>query len=279
MKSFLPSPAQPVTEIHPVPARVPTLLAAQQVSLVLTGRQILRNVSLSLAKGEAVTLIGPNGAGKTSLVRLLLGLTPPSSGSVFRAPGVRIGLVPQRLNINPIMPLSVQRLMRLTQRWSWKTAQTALKAVLAQTGAESLLDRQVIDLSGGELQRVLLARALLNEPAILVLDEPVQGVDVQGQTALYALIREVREKLGCAVLMISHDLHMVMSMTDRVICLNQHVCCVGTPQAVSADPAFKNLFGPETDFLTPYRHYHDGIGQIVPLQSRQNEGEDVRETI
>jgi zinc transport system ATP-binding protein len=230
------------------------LLEGREITLRLGRTTVLNDVSLAVGSGEIVTVIGPNGAGKTSLLRVLLGLLPATSGTVHRRLGLSLGYVPQRLVIDPVLPLSVKRLMTLTAR---KPA-AAVHAALGETGVAGLIDAPVQTLSGGEFQRVLLARALLREPDLLVLDEPVQGVDFAGEAALYQLIGAIRERHGCGVLMVSHDLHTVMAATDRVICLNRHVCCAGRPAAVGRDPEFVRLFGPRAAAaLGVYAHRHD----------------------
>jgi len=241
----------------------PVIVAGDDLTVRYGRRAVLQNVSVRLRKGEALTVIGPNGAGKTTLIRCLLGLIPPSSGQVSRAPGLRVGMVPQRLTIDSVMPLPVRRLMTLTGR----VPRSRVLQALQRTGAAHLANSLVTDLSGGEFQRVLLARALLNDPDLLVLDEPVQGVDFAGQMALYQLIAELHHELGCAVLMVSHDLHMVMSATERVVCLNGHICCAGSPETVSVHPEFTRLFGPSASLISPYRHHHHGFGETVPLST------------
>lgn len=226
------------------------LLVLDAVSKSFQGRTVLTDVSLVIEAGEIVTLIGPNGAGKSTLIRIALGLTKPDGGRVTRSAGLTIGYMPQKVHVDALMPLTAERFLRL--RPGVKAADAA--AALGRVGLEGLGATPVQGLSGGEFQRLILARALLGRPRLLVLDEPVQGVDVGGQTALYRLISEVRRDLGCAVLMVSHDLHLVMSATDRVICLNTHICCSGAPQAVRADPAFRSLFGAGADALALYAH-------------------------
>ncbi len=194
-------------------------------------------------------MIGPNGAGKTTLVRIMLGLQKPDSGLVRQAPGLRIGYMPQKLHIDPTLPLSVAGFLALADPDPDKGARA-----LEKTGIPHLRRQSVYSLSGGETQRLLLARALLRRPGLLVLDEPVQGVDVNGQEALYQLITRIRDETGCGILMVSHDLHLVMAGTDEVLCLNGHICCHGSPAAVSADPAYRELFGVRT---APYTHHHD----------------------
>lgn len=229
------------------------LLQLEKVSLSLRQQTLLSEIDLNLAKREIMTIIGPNGAGKSTLLRIALGLQRPDSGTVTRAPGLRIGYMPQRLSINPLMPISVSRFLRMSQQ-----RRCSIKQALSRTGIAHLADRPLHDISGGETQRVLLSRALLAEPELLVLDEPAQGVDITGQTELYELIGELRDQLGCAVLMVSHDLHWVMAQTDTVICLNQHVCCHGHPETVSNDPAYLSLFGRRhAEAIALYQHDHD----------------------
>jgi len=229
------------------------LIRLAGVGVSFAGQSVLQDVQLSVQPGEIVTLIGPNGAGKTTLVRTVLGLLKPDSGSVWRKPKLRIGYMPQKLHVDATLPLSVLRFLRLVPGVDRASAQAAL----AEVGASQVIDSPLQSISGGELQRVLLARALLREPQLLVLDEPVQGVDVSGQAELYRLITQLRDRHGCGVLMVSHDLHLVMSTTDQVVCLNRHVCCSGHPEQVSFDPAFVELFGQDAKSLAIYHHHHD----------------------
>jgi len=241
-----------------------SLVSVRGVSLILGGQTVLHEVSLEVRRGEILTLIGPNGSGKTSLVRVVLGLTAPSAGSVRLRPGLRIGYMPQRLQVDPVLPLSVRRFLLLGGR----CPEARLQATLKEVGALRVVEHPIQAISGGELQRILLARALLREPDLLVLDEPVQGVDVNGQIELYELISRIRQRHGCGILMVSHDLHLVMAATDHVTCLNHHVCCSGAPEVVSRDPAYLGLFGTATDKLAVYTHHHnhahDLHGDIVP---------------
>lgn len=230
------------------------LAALEGIGVVFDGRTVLQDVSLEVGPGEIVTLIGPNGSGKTTLIRVLLGLLRPMTGSVRRRSGLTIGYVPQQVAVDPTLPLTVGRFLRLCA----PRAKARGPKVLAEVGGEGLLDSPFQSLSGGELKRVLLAQALLREPDLLVLDEPSAGVDVTGQAELYALVQAIRSRRGCGVLLISHDLHLVMAATDRVICLNHHVCCTGHPEAVSRDPAYLALFGTQLrDTLAVYTHHHD----------------------
>lgn len=230
----------------------PPLLAADHLTVVKGGRRILDGVDLEIASGEILTIVGPNGCGKTTLVRALMGLERPTAGRVRRLPGLRVGYLPQRLHVDPILPLTVRRLMTLTRR----ATPAAMRDALDEVRAAELLDAQVAELSGGELQRVLLARTLLGKPDLLVLDEPTQGVDYHGEIELYQLIADLRRRLGCAVLMISHDLHVVMAATDQVLCLHHHVCCHGQPQAVARHPAYRRLFGDAAAEIAVYSHHH-----------------------
>lgn len=231
-----------------------SLIEARDMSIRFGKRLVLEHVDFSIESGEIVTVVGPNGSGKSTLIRALLGVFTPASGKVSRRAGLRIGYVPQRLTIDGTMPMSVARFLALPVR----PAAGELRRVVDLVGIAGLEDRQMAALSGGQFQRVLLARALLVRPEILILDEPTQGLDQPGIASFYRLIEEVRRDLGCAVLLVSHDLHVVMSASDRVICLNGHVCCEGTPQVVSEAPEYRALFGVGTGgALALYRHDHD----------------------
>lgn len=230
------------------------LIRIEQGNVSFASQPVLEDISLELQQGEIVTLVGPNGSGKTTLVRVLLGLLPLDSGTVWRAPKLRIGYMPQKLAVHATLPLTVKRFLQLVPG----SKNSAIELALQETGALKVLNSPLQRISGGELQRVLLARALLREPQLLVLDEPVQGVDVNGQLELYNLIGRLRERYGCGVLMVSHDLHLVMRATDRVLCLNRHLCCTGKPEQVSHHPAFVALFGTQVaQDLAVYHHAHD----------------------
>ncbi len=231
-----------------------SLIAAEHLCVRFGGEEVLHDISLRVDPGEIVTIIGPNGSGKSTLLRALLGILPPAEGRVARAPGLRIGYVPQRLHIDRSMPMTALRFLSLPAHQPRNRA----LAALARCGVAEAAHRQMTDLSGGQLQRVLLARALLTDPALLILDEPTQGLDQPGEAAFYRLIEEVRRDTGAAVLMVSHDLHVVMSASDRVICLNGHICCEGTPRVVSNAPEYRALFGLGTQgALALYQHAHD----------------------
>ena len=230
------------------------LIRASGVDLRLGRTQILSHVDMTVGRGEIVTLVGPNGAGKSCLVRIILGLLAPSAGEVWRQPGLRVGYLPQHLSIDPVLPITVRRLLAL----AGPGAAGKIQAVLTEVGADTLAGRAMQDLSGGEFQRVMLARALLRDPDLLVLDEPLRGIDLGGQLALYDLIGRLRRDRGIGVLMVSHDLHIVMAATDRVVCLNHHVCCSGAPEAVSRSPEYAALFGDAAARqLAVYAHRHD----------------------
>ena len=231
-----------------------SLLSAQHVCVRYGDVEVLHDVSLSVAPGEIVTILGPNGSGKSTLLRALLGIVPVAEGRILRQAGLRIGYVPQKLAVERIMPITVRRFLSLPVRVGDKAASGAL----ARVGMEGQEGQQLSALSGGQLQRVLLARALLDQPGLLMLDEPTQGLDQPGEASFYRLIEEVRRDTGAAVLMVSHDLHVVMAASDRVICLNGHICCEGTPRVVSTAPEYRALFGLGTQgALALYRHEHD----------------------
>ncbi|MEJ8475302.1 metal ABC transporter ATP-binding protein [Roseibium algae] len=232
------------------------LFQLQQAGVKRGGQWLVRGVDLSVMRGEIVTLIGPNGSGKSTTAKLALGILEPSEGKSSRRSGLRVGYVPQKLLIDWTLPLSVARFMSLTARLS----AGEIDAALEKTGVQHLLHAEVRHLSGGEMQRVQLARAIARKPDLLVLDEPVQGVDYAGEIAIYDLISGLGEDIGCGILMISHDLHVVMAATDQVVCLNGHVCCRGTPKAVSQSPVFQKLFGHRGDAaLAVYEHNHDHV--------------------
>lgn len=230
------------------------LISLQGAGVQQKGRWLIRDVDLWVNPGEIVTLIGPNGSGKSTTLKAAIGLMGLQEGKAYKQPDLRIGYVPQKLAIDATLPLTVRRLMRIAGRYS----DELIDEMLTSVGMQDHADYAVHDLSGGEFQRVLLARAMIGQPDLLVLDEPVQGVDYAGEAALYDLIGKFRNKTGCGILLISHDLHVVMAQTDRVLCLNGHVCCTGTPQSVASSPKYLELFGHQASAsLALYQHHHD----------------------
>ena len=251
------------------PARPGTLISARGLCLTRGSRPILDGVDLDIGPGEIVTVIGPNGAGKTTLVRVLLGLEKPDKGEVRRREALIIGYAPQRFDRDPAIPMTVARFLTL----SAPASKERIAAVLEEVGAIRVSGQQLQGLSGGELQRVILARALIRNPELLVLDEPVRGVDYVGEAELYGLIGRIRTSRGLGVLLISHDLHVVMAQSDRVVCLNRHVCCHGIPQTVAQHPEYVRLFGPETArafgiYTHAHDHAHDLAGAPLPSDLR-----------
>lgn len=231
-----------------------SLISLDNAGIHRAGRWLVRGVSMVVDAGEIVTLIGPNGSGKSTTAKMALGLLRPDEGHVVQRTGLRVSYVPQKVSLDWTLPLTVSRFMRLTGHVGRGDAEAAIEA----TGVAHLADAEVRTLSGGEFQRVMLARAMARKPELLVLDEPVQGVDFTGEIELYDLIKRIRDELHCGILLISHDLHVVMAATDRVICLNGHVCCSGTPTAVASSAEYKALFGARAaSTLAVYEHHHD----------------------
>ncbi len=231
-----------------------SLITAANVCLHYGDDVVLHDIDFSIQSREIVTILGPNGSGKSSLLRLLIGALQPTAGQVSHRDDLRIGYVPQRLSVDTNLPMSVERFLRLGTR----ATSFQRKKWIEQIDIKRLLPMQVSQLSGGQLQRVMLAHALLDDPNILILDEATQGLDQQGEASFYRLIEQVRAEQACAVLLVSHDLHVVMSASDRVVCLNGHVCCEGAPTIVSAAPEYRALFGLGTEgALALYRHDHD----------------------
>ena len=215
---------------------------------------VLKNMNLSLNAGEIVTIVGPNGSGKTTLFKAIIGTVPLSKGTIEINPNLRIGYVPQQLKIDQTLPITVERFLKLSNI-NFEKSQDKTELIL---GSKDLFDVQINSLSGGEMQRVLLARALINDPQILLLDEATRGLDQPGVATFYRKIENIRKSTNCAILMISHDLHVVMSSSDRVICVNGHICCQGTPEIVATSPEYQALFGGDVDgTFALYRHHHD----------------------
>ncbi|MFN3624338.1 MAG: ATP-binding cassette domain-containing protein [Hyphomicrobium sp.] len=253
-----------------LPIDASALISARGICVSRHGRDLLIDVDLDIHEREIVTLIGPNGAGKTTLVRVLLGLEKPDRGIIHRRRDLRIGYVPQRFDSDAVIPMTVERFLALGASYG----EDSVAAILAQVDASSVRRQQLGELSGGELQRVVLARALLRSPNLLVLDEPVQGVDYSGEADLYNLIARLRDDKGFGVLLVSHDLHIVMARSDRVICLNHHVCCSGVPEAVAQHPSYGRLFGAEAArAFALYRHHHDHSHDLAGMPQREPGGE------
>ena len=231
-----------------------TLINVNNISLSHEGKNILDNVSFKLHPGEFITLIGPNGAGKSSLIKVLLGIIKQDSGEVIRNDHIKLGYTPQSFSANPYIPISVIDFLTLNQRLDNKFTEETYKL----TGIEDLINLPLKNLSGGELQKVLLTRALLNKPNVLILDEPVQNLDVDAQIQLYKLIQDIHQKQNCAVLMVSHDLHRVMKESTQVLCLYHHICCEGLPESILKDDQFNDLFADQIhDLMATYEHHHN----------------------
>ncbi len=230
-----------------------SLVKLQNAGVYKSSKWLVRNVSFELFKGQIVTLIGPNGSGKTTTAKMILKIFTVDEG-VVTSNARNMAYVPQKINIDWTLPLRVIDFMNITSHINHSQIIDALKL----TGVQKLLYNEVRNLSGGEFQRVLIARAIAKKPDLLVLDEPVQGVDFNGEIALYNLIKNISDSLNCGILLISHDIHFVMSSTDHVICLNGHICCSGTPSSVAKNPAYIKLFGEHTaSTLSLYKHHHD----------------------
>jgi zinc transport system ATP-binding protein len=244
------------------------LMTLDGVNKSFAGQHVLQNIDLQLNQSEITTLIGPNGAGKSTLVRIVLGLLQPDSGSVISGANLNIGYMPQKLHIDPTLPISTCRFLQLAN-----TSHQACHNALESVGIGHLATTPVQKLSGGEMQRALLARAILRKPNLLVLDEPVQGVDTNGQNALYKMIADLSKSLNCAVLMVSHDLHIVMSATDQVICLNHHICCQGRPEQVTQDPAYLDIFGQTAIYAHHHDHQHSVHGEVLDDNGVHRHGE------
>jgi zinc transport system ATP-binding protein len=231
------------------------LIKLENAGVYRDTRWLVRGVSFELYRNNIVTLIGPNGSGKTTTGKLILNILEPDEGRISLNTN-RIAYVPQKLSINSTVPLRVSDFMSLTEHIS----QSKIIENLKLTGVEKLYNNNLIDLSGGEFQRVLLARAIAKNPDLLILDEPVQGVDFQGEIKLYKLIKEILDEINCGILLISHDLHFVMSSTDHVICLNNHVCCSGSPRDVAQNSSYIELFGEQAaSTFSVYSHHHDHL--------------------
>lgn len=252
-----------ITQIKPVRQAQQPLVKLSDINLVLGNQAILQNINLQIFPNSITTIVGPNGGGKSSLLKVLLKLQPATSGKIEHASGLKIGYVPQKLHLDPSIPITVEKFLSLKPNVS----RPAIDEALSLFNITHLRQNSMQKLSGGELQRVLLARAILDRPQLLILDEPMQGVDITGQTELYQLLNKTRSWLNCAILMVSHDLNIVMANTDEVLCVNRHICCAGTPDVVSSDPSFIHFFGDQfaknvAFYSHKHNHHHDLSGEI-----------------
>ncbi len=230
------------------------LITASNITVNRGETKILDNVSLTIGESEFITILGPNGGGKSMLLKCLMGFYIPDNGNIKRKRHLRIGYVPQQFTSEQTMPISVGQFLRLRK----KVSAEELETITAETNIEALVNKPLNILSGGELQRILVARALIGAPDLLILDEPAQNLDISGQLAFYKLLSEIYEKRSFSILMVSHDLHMVMATTKKVICLFHHVCCSGEPQVVTKDPEFITLFGNDmAEMMAVYQHGHN----------------------
>ena len=230
------------------------LITLDNITLSHNGKNVLDDVSFKLHQGEFVTLIGPNGAGKSSLIKILLGVIKQDSGYVIYSGDIRLGYTPQTFTANPYIPISVKDFLTLNQ----KLDSAFMQQTFDLTGINELLHLPLKNLSGGELQKVLLSRALLNKPNVLILDEPAQNLDVDGQMQLYKLIQDIHQEQNCSVLMVSHDLHRVMKESTQVLCLYHHICCEGLPESILKDEKFNDLFADQIhELMATYEHHHN----------------------
>ncbi len=253
---------------HYAPVDRSALVSARGLAFKRAGRDLIADVDLDVRPGEIVTIIGPNGAGKTTLVKLILGLEHPDKGQIVRAPGTCVGYVPQRFDVDVTIPMTVAGFLSLGLP---AEAASRARAALEEVGAARIAGQQLSRISGGETQRVLIARALLRDPKLLVLDEPASGIDLTGEADLYDLIGRLRDSRKLGVLLVSHDLHVVMAKSDRVVCLNGHVCCSGKPETVAQHPEYARLFGRQAAqslgiYLHHHDHRHDLSGSPRPLR-------------
>lgn len=252
-----------ITHIKPIHQPREPLVSLKGINVTLENKAILNNITLHIYPNSITTIVGPNGGGKSTLLKVLLKLIPATSGQIFHQKGIKIGYVPQKLHLDHSIPITVRKFLSLKPN---VTAQLIDEA-LTLFSITHLSNNSMQKLSGGELQRVLLARAILDRPDLLVLDEPMQGVDITGQTELYQLLNKTREWLNCAILMVSHDLNIVMANTDEVLCVNRHICCAGTPESISTEPSFIHFFGDQfaknVAFYAHNHNHHHNLGGDV----------------
>jgi len=250
------------------------LIELKNINMAFEQKTALQNINLNIYPNSIITIVGPNGGGKSTLLKILLKLQKPTSGEVIYHKNVRIGYVPQKIHLDHSLPLTVERFLALKKGVTAGEISTALE----QLSVAHLRNNNMQRLSGGEMQRVLLARAILNKPNLLVLDEPTQGVDISGQAELYQLIQRTQQQLNCAVLMVSHDLHIVMADSKEVLCINQHICCAGTPETLSNDPTFMRLWGDQLSqnvgfYTHHHNHHHDLHGDVCACSASAERGQ------
>ena len=228
-----------------------SLISATNINVIKSGKAILKDVNIKINKNDFITIIGPNGAGKSMLLKCIMGFYKPNSGVIKSKNNLKLGYMPQNLDIIKTIPIMAKKFITLKKKFD----KISLKKVILETQIEHILDKQLSVLSGGEMQRVLLARSLLNNPELLILDEPAQNLDVSGQMLFYKLLQEIYSKRGLSILMVSHDLHLVMISTKQVICLSNHICCCGKPQQITNDPEFLSMFGNDmAQIMAVYQH-------------------------
>jgi len=230
------------------------LISAKNVSVLKHQKSILDNIDIQINKNDFITIIGPNGAGKTMLLKCLMGFYKPTSGRIERKEKLKIGYMPQSISISNTMPITVKDFITVRKEYD----DISLNKVITEVSIGEIVNKQLSVLSGGEMQRVLLARSLLNNPDLLILDEPAQNLDISGQLNFYKLIQEIYSKRDISILMVSHDLHLVMVSTKKVLCLYKHICCSGAPQQIAKDPEFLSMFGKDmANMMSIYQHSHD----------------------
>ena len=231
--------------------RINALISAKKVCVFKHQKSILENIDIQINKNDFITIIGPNGAGKTMLLKCLMGFYKPTSGIIEKKEKLKIGYMPQSINVINTMPMTVKSFITVRKKYD----DISLNKVIYEINIKHLIDKQLSVLSGGEMQRVLLARSLLNNPDLLILDEPAQNLDISGQLNFYKLIQEIYSKRDISILMVSHDLHLVMVSTKKVLCLSNHICCSGQPQQVAKDPEFISMFGEDmANMMAVYQH-------------------------